>query len=126
MKQFRIFAQNNMSELVKVSEAIGKKGVNIKAIVTDGSMHGQVIKLVTNDVNTTQSALNSAGLNYELKEILSVELPDRPGELYKVTRKLAKARVMVESLYILGQSNGKTEVAMVVDDMDGARTALRI
>jgi len=33
--------------------------------------------------------------------------------------------VNVESLYILGSKNGKTEIAMVVSDPEKAKTALR-
>jgi len=125
MKQFKIFTGNKTSELVKVSEVIGKRGVNIKAIVSEDSSNGHVIKLVTNDVQTTIKALKAGGFDYELKEILSIMMQDRPGELYKVARRLAKAKVSVESLYILGHRGDKTEVALIVDDVDGARTALK-
>ena len=126
LKQFKIYIDNKTSELARVSDAIGKVGINIKAIVSEGAVMEPFVKLVTNDVATTERALKSQGFSYELKEILDIELHDRPGELSKVAKKLARAGVQVESLYILGQKDGKTEVALVVDDLAAARKALSV
>ena len=40
-------------------------------------------------------------------------------------RELARAGVNVESIYILGSKNGKTEVGMHVIEMEKAKAALR-
>ena len=50
---------------------------------------------------------------------------DRPGELAKVAKKLGKANINIRSIYIIGQKNGKTEVALVVDDMNRAMDLLK-
>jgi hypothetical protein len=125
MKQFTIFINGKRTEIARVSEAIGKSGVNIKAIVGDIKNTTPYVKLVTSDIQTTQRALKTYGYNYELNDILSVEMQDKPGELYKVAKKLEKARINIESIYILGQRKGKTEVALVVDDMVGAKNVLK-
>jgi hypothetical protein len=124
MKQFKILLGKSSSEISRVSETIGKRGINIKAIVSDSSHTQPFIKLVTSDVQTTERALKSNGFNFELRDILSVEMHDRPGELYKVTKRLERAKINIESIYILGQKNNKTEVALVVDDIEGAKKVL--
>jgi hypothetical protein len=125
MKQFTIFIDGKRSEITRVSEAIGRSGVNIKAIVGDSKNATPFVKLVTNDIQTTERVLKTYGFEYELSDILSVEMHDKPGELYKVAKRLEKARIDIESIYILGQREGKTEVALVVDDMARAKSALK-
>ena len=122
MKEFKVFVNNKIGELARVTEALATQAVNIKAISSEGGHETSFLRVVTGDVATTEKALRNAGLKFELNEILSVELMDRPGELAKIARRLARAGVNVASIYILGSRGGKTEIAMVVDDPERARS----
>ena len=124
MKEFKVFVQDKPGELARVTEALANQAVNIRAIASEGGHESTFLRVVTNDVATTEKAFKLAGLKFEANEILTVELMDRPGELAKIARRLARAGVNVASLYILGSRNGKTEVAMVVNDMDKAKMAI--
>lgn len=126
VKQFTIFIENKIGELEKISEAIGRKGINIKTIVGEASLPNPYVKLITNDIQTTKKVLDREGFKFELKEILTIEIPDKPGELSKIAKRLARANINVESIYIMGQRKGKTEVALIVDDMRSAKKALKL
>lgn len=123
MKEFKVFVENKIGELARVTEALANKAVNIRAIASEGKENA-FLRVVTNDIATTEKALHFAGIKYDVADILSIELMDRPGELAKIARRLARVGVNVNSIYILGSRNGKTEVAMVVSDMERARTAI--
>ena len=125
MKEFKVFVQDKPGELARVTEALANQAVNIRAIASEGGHENTFLRVVTNDVATTEKAFKLAGLKFEANEILTLELMDRPGELAKIARRLARAGVNVASLYILGSRNGKTEVAMVVNDMDRAKVAIK-
>ncbi len=124
MKEFKIFVLNKSGELARVTEALATHAVNIRAISSEGGSQKSFLRIVTGDVATTEKALKNAGLTFELNEILDMELIDRPGELAKVARRLARQGVNVESIYILGSKNGKTQIAMVVNDVARGRAAL--
>jgi hypothetical protein len=124
MKEFKIFVEHKPGELAKVTEALANRAVNIKAISSEANGINASLRIVTNDVNTTIAALNESGAQYEQNDIMTLTLLDRPGELSKVAKKLGKAKINIESIYILGQKNGKTDVALVVDDMEKARGRL--
>jgi len=66
-----------------------------------------------------------AGLKCETSEIMTLDLMDRPGELSKVAKRLSRAGINVHSLYLLGSKNGRTEIAMVVDDLPKAQATLK-
>ena len=125
MKEFKVFVQDKTGELARVTEALANQAVNIRAISSEGGHESSFLRIVTNDVATSEKAFKLAGLKYEANDIMNVELMDRPGELAKIARRLARGGVNVESLYILGSKNGKTEIAMVVSDPEKAKTALR-
>ncbi len=124
MKEFKIHVKHQPGELAKVTEALAGRAVNIKAIASEALGEDAYLRIVTNDVNTTVKALDEAGSKYIENDLLTISLIDRPGELSKVAKKLGKAKINIESIYILGQKDGKTEVALVVDNMKKASERL--
>ena len=125
MKEFKIFVNNKTGELARVTEALATQAVNIRAISSEGGSPKAFMRIVTGDVATTEKALKNAGLAFELSEIIDLELMDRPGELAKIARRLARQGVNVESIYILGSKNGRTQIAMTVSDLERARSAVK-
>jgi len=109
-----------------VTEALAAGPVNIKAIASEVSNERPFFRIVTNDIATTERALKNAGLEFKLYDIISIELLDRPGELAKIARRLARAGINVESVYILSTKGGKTEMALNVSNAQKAMEALKV
>ncbi len=124
MKEFKIFVQNKPGEMARVTEALADNAVNIRAIASEFHNSTPFLRIVTSDANTAGRALKNAGLAFELNETLDIDLLDRPGELAKIARRLARQGINVESIYILGTKNGKTQIAMTVSDLEKARTVV--
>ena len=125
MKEFRIFVHNKPGELARVTEALAASAVNIKAIASEASTDRSFLRIVTTDATTTERALKTAGFGFDLNETLDIELMDRPGELAKIARRLARQGINVESIYILSSKNGKTQIAMTVSDLERAKSAVK-
>ncbi len=84
------------------------------------------MKIVTDDEVTAKAALSRVpGISFELKDVIVVRLPDKPGELAKVTKRLAKAAINVDSIYILGKEGSTTEMVLTVDDPKKATEVLK-
>jgi len=125
LKQFDVYVQNKPGELAKICEILGSHGVNIKAIASERTANRPMIKIVTDDETTTKSALARTGIVYDMRDVIAVKMPDRPGELGKVARKLARAMVNVDSIYILNKENGMTDIAFTVDNVKKAEDLLK-
>jgi hypothetical protein len=125
LKEFDVYVQNKPGELAKVCELLGSHGVNIRAIASERANPKPMIKVVTDDEATTRSALARSGIGYDLRDVVSIKMPDRPGELGKIARKLAKAMVNVDSIYILSKEGNMTDMAFTVDDPVKAMNALK-
>lgn len=125
MKEFDVYVQNRPGELAKVCERLGNQGVNIRAISSERGSVKPMIRIVTDDESTTKTALGNSGVSYDTKDVIAVRMQDRPGELGKIARKLARAMVNVESIYILAKEVGVVEIVMTVDDIRNAESAMK-
>jgi hypothetical protein len=113
MKELIVTASNQLGSLAVVAEALGGVGVNIEAISCYGSGERAVFRIVTGDSASAMKTLSRIpGLKVQESDILVVKMINRPGELGKVTRKLANHGVDLESLYIVSKKNDYTEVAL--------------
>lgn len=126
MKQFSIEISNRVGELAKVTELMAEHAINIVAISSEILASKPMIRVVTEDQASTRKALEKSGRDFTEQDILVIKLIDRPGELSKMARRLAREGINVESIYIFGKARGMTEVALAVDDHKKARTVLDI
>lgn len=125
LKEFDVFVQDKPGELAKVCELLGNNGVNIKGIASERNNSRPLIRVVTDDEATAKAALTRSGIGFDLRDVIPLRLPDKPGELGKVAKKLARAMVNVDSIFILGKDSGHTEMVLTVDNRKKAEEALK-
>lgn len=127
MKEILVIADNDVGSLAAVAETLGGVGVNIEAVSAYGIDGKAIFRFITNDVSTTMKALSKLP-DVQVKEADTIiyKMMNRPGELGKITRKLANKGVNLESLYIVSRKQDFTEVAIrpADKDLDKARDAL--
>jgi hypothetical protein len=113
MKEITIIASNDVGSLAVVAETLGSVGVNIEAISAYGTSNSAVFRVLTNDVATATKALGKLP-QFRVSEAETVvyKMINRPGELGKITRKLANKGVNLESVYIVSKKQDYTEVAI--------------
>jgi len=113
MKEITIIAGNEVGSLAQVAEALGSVGVNIEAISAYGLDGKAIFRIITNDSTTTERALSKIpGLTVREADTIVYKMINRPGELGKMTRKLANKGISIESLYIVSRKVDFTEVAI--------------
>ncbi|MEK6982357.1 MAG: hypothetical protein AABX38_05485 [Candidatus Micrarchaeota archaeon] len=125
MKEITVVAKNEIEALATITESLGNTGINIEAVSAYERNNNAVIRLVTNDATSAMKALSKIP-NIQAKEsdIIVLRLPNKPGELGKITRKLALKKINVESVYIISKAHEYTEVAIKPSQDDFAKTEL--
>lgn len=124
-REFKVTMEDKPGSLAKLTEALGKGGVNIEGIAAIPSGGKGDIRVVMGNAAGARQALQGAGITVEgEREVLVVDLPHRPGELAKVARKLADAGVNIDSVYSMGDRGGNRQVVLGVDDLEKARKAV--
>ena len=114
MKEITIVAANDVGSLAAVAEALGGTGVNIEAISAYGRDGDAIFRVITNDFTSASKALSRLPFvkKVDQADVILIKLINRPGELGKLTRKLANRGVNLESLYIVSRKQDFTEVAV--------------
>lgn len=95
-------------------------GVNIEAFAVDAAG----ARFLTDDPQGAVAALSMAGYTSLSVEVLTVDLPNRPGELARLGKVLGEAGVNIISTFGVTH-DGDGRVYLRVDDKEKARRALR-
>lgn len=125
LAQLSVFAQNKPGKLEKVTEALSAAGVNIMAVAITGGDGFGLIRVIVNDREGAEAALNAGGFTFSREEILAVGLEDRPGGLYEVVRALARHGINIENAHILiPEKREKAYLVVEVEDVKATRGLL--
>jgi hypothetical protein len=129
MKEITVIAGNDVGSLAQVAETLGSVGVNIEAISAYGVEGKAVFRIITSDISTATKALSKIpGVQVKEADTIIYRMINRPGELGKITRRLANKGVSLESLYIVSRKQDFTEIAVrpMEKDFGKAREVLGI
>jgi len=119
-----IILDDRPGELARLGEVTGDAGVNIRGLAAfTGEGKGFVHVLVEDDVAARcRQALERAGMGIaDEREVLVVDIEDRPGTLGELTRQLADANVNIDLAYTIF---GGVKIVIATDDMEKAQAAL--
>lgn len=115
LKQFDVIVQNKPGEVSHIAEALAKGAVNIRGIATERGPATPLLHVITDDDASTRKTLTNAGFQFKERDILVVTLQNKAGELAKITKKLERGGVNIDSLFILVSGSPQTEIAIGVD-----------
>ncbi|MGB8951171.1 MAG: hypothetical protein WCC06_00695 [Candidatus Aminicenantales bacterium] len=116
-----IVLENRPSVLGELCSYLAENGINIEAI----GVFQDTAKLYVK--NVTKAVKLLAKLNYttELREVLLVELENRPGALAEMTSKLGNKGINIEYCYgTLSKRGNATSVILDVSDVERAMEVL--
>lgn len=119
MQDVAIALENRPGALAEMGAALGRAGVSIEgggAFLVDGKGVGHFL---FRDGAAARQALHDAGIKVlEVRDVLVQRLnQNEPGQLGKITRRMAEAGVNIEVLY----SDHDRQLILVVDDIAKGR-----
>ena len=119
--EFTITLENRPGELANLSKSLGEADVNIRALsgmVCEGK---GILKLLTSNETATRTKLEELELPFGEQEILTVTMPDRPGQLGDFAAMLGEADINIETIFVIDNAAGFTELAIGVDKIEEAK-----
>ena len=120
-KDLTVILEDRPGTLADMGEALGKAGINIEGCCGFRSEGKGVIHILVEDVVAARRELQQAGLEVRgEREVLVLEVEDRPGALGDVTRRITKAGVNVDLIYLAAN----TRLVIGADDLHKARAAV--
>ena len=125
LKQLTVFVENKQGEMVDITEALAKSGVDLRALSIADTKDFGILRLIVNDNEKAAAALHDHGYLIKQTEVVGVKIGDAPGKLSKALSVLDEAGINLEYLYaFLARTEKHAYVVLRVADNDAAEKAL--
>jgi hypothetical protein len=93
------FLENKPGRLAKICSALAHEKIDIRALSVMESDGPSVLRFVTTDPEKTRPVLTALGTEFQIGEVLAVQIDNAPGTLARVLEKLAAEHINVEYAY---------------------------
>jgi len=120
-KDLTVILADRPGTLADVGEALGRAGINIDGVCGFPCGGEGVGHLLVEDAAAARRALEDVGIKVrEERQVLVLEIEDRPGALGEVSRRIADAGANIDLIYVASNSR----LVLGVDDLDKAQAAV--
>jgi hypothetical protein len=126
LKQIVVSIENAPGRLYEVTEALGRAGINLRALnLVDTGAFGQ-LRLLVSDVVSARRVLMGLQIPAYVNEVVAAEIEDKPGSLARLLKPLTDANINVVFMYaFIGFSSGKAVMIFRFSDNDKAIEVLQ-
>jgi hypothetical protein len=119
-KDLTVILEDRPGTLADMGEALGKAGINIEGLCGFPCEGKGIGHILVEDAAAARRALEEVGLEVRgERQVLVLEVKDRPGVLGEVSRRIANAGVNTDLIYLATNNR----LVLGVDDLDKARAA---
>jgi hypothetical protein len=115
-----VVLENRPSTLGELCSHLAENNINIEAI----GLFQDTAKLFVKNANKAIKILNKLGYETDIREVLKVDLENRPGALAEIATKLGDKGVNIE--YCYGTLSAKGKSAAVILDVKDINKAAKI
>lgn len=120
--QVSVFLENKIGHLERVTAVLKEAQINIRTMNLNHTANGWgILNLVVSDPELAHKLLLDKGLSAALREIIAIEMTDKPGGLDDLLREIVKAGVNFTNAY--GRSGHANQKAYFVIDPDNVADA---
>lgn len=115
-----VVLENRPSTLGDLCSHLAENGINLEAI----GVFQDTAKFYVKNINKAMKILDKLNYVTEMRDVIKVELENRPGALAEIASKLGNKGVNVE--YCYGALSRKKDTASVIIDVSDIDKALKI
>lgn len=124
--QVSIFLENKIGHFERVTGVLAQENISIRAMTLTHTANGWgILNLAVTDPERAKEALSNKGLSATLREIIAIEMSDKPGGLDAILKSLAKAEINFTNAYgRMLQDGDKAYLVIDVHDIPDAKQRL--
>ena len=122
-KQLIITVNNKVGTLAEVTSVLSGVGINLIAVCAYAVDNKGVNIFVTEDNNQAKKLHKAKNYDIREEEVILISVDNKPGELQKVTEKIAQAGIDVTLIYGSVEQKGKTSRLILVSEDNKAALA---
>jgi hypothetical protein len=99
VKQLSFSMPNKVGLLMEVTSALANAKINIEAVCAYEWENEASFMLITDKTTKTKNVISKMGVKVEVEDVISVEVPNKVGQLHNEAKKIAAARIDIYYLY---------------------------
>lgn len=120
-RDLKVCAENRVGILADVTDLIAENGINIENICAYGVGAEAVFYMMTSDNEKSRRILEENGYSVQEREVIVLELWNRPGVLSDVAIRFKKNGIHLQTVYgTSSPGGGKTSIIFSCDDIENA------
>jgi len=117
--EISVTAAHRPGQLASLSAALGKAGINIASLTAHAAGRSGTIRLLfaDKDVARARRTIEAAGFKLrksDVRKVVLASMANKPGALSRITGRLAKAGLNLDSLYGAGATRKRVTIAIGV------------
>jgi hypothetical protein len=111
--------------MMQIADLLAQHCLNIKALSLTENKGNSYLRLIVNDTDKAKQLLETQGFQVTLKEVIVIEVPDKPGGLAGVLHSVQDINMKVEFLSAFTQKSGEQGLIILrFSDLEAALAAL--
>lgn len=126
IRQFTIFLENRVGQLLEVVKRFEGTGIRVCALSINDAAECAFVRFLVSDADRGREILERSGLAIIETDLVGVELPEGPQPLLRVCTALLQAELNIIQAYpLIVRPHGKPAVAIMVENIEFAMQTLR-
>ena len=94
-KQINIFIENRPGRLSSITNILTENNINVRSFTLQDRGDYGLLKLIVDQPEKANLKLADHGLACAIKDIIAVSIPDKPGNLHRLTKLLSDNQVNI-------------------------------
>ena len=126
IRQISIFLENKPGQLSAICRGLADAGINIATLSLADTADFGIVRMIVDDHEKAKAVLTERGHAVNVREVIAVCVPDRPGGMAGVMQALNAAGANIEYSYAFAFHRGEKAVLVFrFDDNEKAESALK-
>ena len=125
INQISVFLENRPGQLAGICRTLADAGISIVTLSLADTAEFGIVRMIVDDHAKAREVLKAAGHVANVREVVAVTVPDRPGGMAEILDVLDTAKVDIEYSYAFAFHHGEKAVLVFrFDDNENACRAL--
>ena len=121
IRQLSVFIENKPGTMVKITDALGQKGIDIRAASLADTQDFGILRLIVDDADKARNALTEIGCVTSVTDVIAAEVSDQPGAMTALLNQTANTGLNIEYMYaFISPKNHKAYIVLRIKDVDKA------
>lgn len=111
IQQLSVFLEDRSGRLTELTRILAENDVNITALSVAETADYGIVRMVVGRPDVAKKALENAGFSIGLTDVVCVNIPDKPGSLYRILQILTEEKINIDYMYAF--SNNDVALAVI-------------